>query len=639
MDKKAYIALYHMANNIDYCIFKNEDIIPFSFILGKKNIPSVYSGGLHQILEIKHKLRIKDEFLPIMFFSNASFFLKYKINDEFLFFGLTGTIEYPEIQNICTNIFLNSKILFMPQYKKKRFMELPLKLSDFEKHFDDICEDIINNFHKGRKILVICSCLLEAKEIKKKLELFGIGIENIKIKYPNIFKDQIILNDNKELYNKKVKIILSIKLEEIETDIKSSKEEEKNEGLHIIITSIDKNYFTTTNKIFDRFSRKGKKGTGQIILSKENDFCSYSELMNKIKTEEKIRVDHIKNHLRIVLFEDKLFNDFIEIIKNKKIDRNTYLFNDVMERWAFFLKDKIINFKIYEFNENKIEKEFDKFKTKIISIINKAQDYEKYNNPFLKIADGLKKYNEYQKGLNDYLDDNLENKIFFFTIPYLKAIILIKNQQHYNYGFFNKVLVYLNEARFSVHALIDRNIAPTLNILSQWEELNKNLKNELHKNKFYENEQNENDKKYITQKNIYIQYNNIKNILIKICDKLKVNIDFIEYYKAFYENNDKYCIIIMKEDLIEGLNLNKSYENELNFFNDACFFNVFSFKIAMKKNTNHSFSNIKSLDQSKVFNLNQIIEKGYLISVFSYKFIPHKNEEKKNNYEILIEFT
>ena len=232
--KNAYIALYHMVNNRDYCIFKNEDIVPFSFISGKKSIPSVYSGGLYQILEIKHKLRIKDEFLPIMFFSNASFFLKYKINDEFLFFGLTGTIEYPEMLNISLNIFFNSKILFMPQYKKKRFMELPLKLSDFGKYLDDICEDIINNFHKGRKILVICCCLKEAEKIKNKLEIFGIGIENIKIKYSNHFKDSIILqtiNDNKELYNKKVKIILSINLDEIKADIKSSKEEEKNGGL------------------------------------------------------------------------------------------------------------------------------------------------------------------------------------------------------------------------------------------------------------------------------------------------------------------------------------------------------------------------------------------------------------------------
>ena len=38
---------------------------------------------------------------------------------------------------------------------KKRFVELPTLLVNFNDHFKILCKDIIINFYKGRKILVI----------------------------------------------------------------------------------------------------------------------------------------------------------------------------------------------------------------------------------------------------------------------------------------------------------------------------------------------------------------------------------------------------------------------------------------------------------------------------------------------------
>ena len=73
----------------------NKEIAPVDRTnTGEIELSTVYDQGLHQMLEIKHKLRIKDETLVHIFLSHITFFNEYKKRDknEFLFFGLTGTI-------------------------------------------------------------------------------------------------------------------------------------------------------------------------------------------------------------------------------------------------------------------------------------------------------------------------------------------------------------------------------------------------------------------------------------------------------------------------------------------------------------------------------------------------------------------
>ena len=179
---------------------------------GEIQLSTVYGNGLHQMLEIKHLLRLRNETLVHTFLSHITFFQKYKKENQFLFFGLTGTIGEPETQKIYQNIF-NSKISFIPQYRQKRFVELPPKICKIENHINEICKDIIINYHKGRKILVICRSINEAKYIEEELKNFKTEIllnEIIINKDKNIddYKNQIVLytrNDNEEKYNIKEK--------------------------------------------------------------------------------------------------------------------------------------------------------------------------------------------------------------------------------------------------------------------------------------------------------------------------------------------------------------------------------------------------------------------------------------------------
>ena len=205
----AYDAKNLMELNRDYVEVINKkgnlDIAPVDRNnTGEVELQTVYGEGLHQMLEIKHKLRVKDETLVHTFLSYISFFEKYKKNEEFLFFGLTGTIGNKETQKIFKEHF-KSNLLFIPQYKKKRFVELPPLLVKIEEHLNAICKDILINFYKGRKILVICGSIKEAKIIEEKLKKKNFKLDELNIP-PDIirqkdYSDYIILYTRSDTEN------------------------------------------------------------------------------------------------------------------------------------------------------------------------------------------------------------------------------------------------------------------------------------------------------------------------------------------------------------------------------------------------------------------------------------------------------
>ena len=587
----AFRAKNYMNKFIDYVVTekRGRDIAPVDREnTGETELSTVYSDGLHQMLEIKEKLRIKDETLTATFLSHITFFQNYKKNNEFLFFGLTGTIGDNETQKIYKREHFNSKALFIPQYKKKRFIELPPILTDILEHHNKICEDIIINYSYGRKILVICESIKEAQILHQKLLNFDIS--QLKEKIPFIkedFKNFILLytrSDTAESDNyksKKGRIILSTNIGGRGTDIKTNEEQEKNGGMHVILTSMPSNY-RVLKQAFGRTSREGKKGTGQIIIKKE-EHESYSEVVKEMNKNENERIENIQKNLKTILFKDKLFIDFCSVIKH--IDKDSCLFEDIKERWALFLKTNISKYSVDDFDENEIEKNFKDFKENVEKTVNNDKDYEKYENPFIKIEAGLKKYKKFEKGLNNYLNIKMDNKRFIFVIPYIKAIILIKNQDKYDNKFFDKLKEYLKETQKDIELLIDKSIDPIINSFSQWNELFRDLKLEI----IEDMDENENEEDLNNFENIafqkedmYKQYYNIKNILEKINRKIDGNLDFIERYIQNYGDSSKYYICPIKKDLVEGLYLSSSEEREIGFFDDASFYFVFDFEAKIK---------------------------------------------------------
>ena len=81
------------------------------------------------------------------------------------------------------------------------------------------------------------------------------------------------------LKESKSRIILSTNLGGRGTDIKTSKEEEKYGGLHVILTKLSSNT-RTQKQAFGRTSREGKKGSGQYIIMRKKNLNTYGQLIN-----------------------------------------------------------------------------------------------------------------------------------------------------------------------------------------------------------------------------------------------------------------------------------------------------------------------------------------------------------------------
>ena len=556
---------------------------------GEIELSTVYDRGLHQMLEIKHKFRVKDETLVHTFLSHITFFQKYKKNNEFLFFGLTGTIGDEETQNIYGNQYYDSKILFIPQYKKKRFVELPAILVNYNEHFRIICKDIIINFYKGRKILVICNSIKEAKiienELKKLINIESFGINNNLIEQED-FRESIILytrsdTEKTNIKEKKKRIILSTNLGGRGTDIQTSIEEEAVGGLHVILTYMPDNY-RVLKQAFGRTSREGKKGTAQIIL-KNIGYNSYSDFKAEMVANEKDHIDYIQKNLDILLFKDKLFEEFIDIIKD--IDFNGYLIEDINERWAHFLKVNVTSFD-EDINKNVVQKKFEEFKTQIKNILKEDKIYKQFENPFYQMQEGLRRYSKYEKELLDYYTFDSKVNKFYFAQTYIIAIIKIVNMNSFNKSFYEDIIANFDEAIKRTKLVIEENINPVLNSFDQWENNLNNFESALKTDeniRFIENmEKPFLDKSFVIS-DLCKQYSNIKIICEKIIERIEENKKFMENFKKEYEKDNKIGIEVTEEDLEEGLNLTKEEMKEMPFFSDATFKFVFKLSIRQKK--------------------------------------------------------
>jgi superfamily II DNA/RNA helicase len=197
-----------------------------------------------------------------------------------------------------------------------------------------------------------------------------------------------VRNDIDDLEEKlkttKKRIIISTNLGGRGTDIKTSIEEEKNGGLHVIITKLSSNS-RTQKQAFGRTSRQGNKGSGQYIITKKKELKTYEQLINERARKEKEMIDNI--NLDVLLLKDELFEEYVHCLRkypelNQRKGNNTK--DEIDERWSFFLK-KNFNDKV---EHEEIRKNFKRFKTEINKIM-RLPRYERFNNDFLRITDAF----------------------------------------------------------------------------------------------------------------------------------------------------------------------------------------------------------------------------------------------------------
>ena len=103
--------------------------------------------------------------------------------------------------------------------------------------------------------------------------------------------------------------------------------------------------------------------------------------------------------MEILLCKDKLFKDFIKVLKN--FDFKGYVIDEIKYKWANFLKINVISSN-NKLDKNKIGNEFLKFKAKIEELLKGNIINEKFENKFYQMEEGLYRNRCYEEGLIDY---------------------------------------------------------------------------------------------------------------------------------------------------------------------------------------------------------------------------------------------
>jgi len=372
-----------MRENIDYVIANDEDgdqiIAPVDYDstgIIQKN--TSWSNGLHQFLQVKHRLRITPETLTTSFISNMSYFKLYGNDIN----GMSGTLGSEGEKNLLQEIYgLDSAII--PTFKPKVFDRWEdIISSGNEDHIARITASSIEQANKGRAVLVICETIASGKDIAESIK---------RQNHQGRVKQYLHGDENEggsELKCKGGDIIVATNLAGRGTDIETTPEIETKGGLHVIIGFIPNN-LRVEEQAFGRTSRKGNNGSGQMIINELDVINKFQKYGIDIKSQseslkanpklyrsyrdeiEQIRLERSKNgKAKSLEFEDSLFHRFnAEIYQPlKKRENNAQKLLQLEDLWGFWLVGQQLNPEKISCEQTraKIEENFGKLKQDLL---------------------------------------------------------------------------------------------------------------------------------------------------------------------------------------------------------------------------------------------------------------------------------
>jgi hypothetical protein len=368
---KSLINADMMKENKHYVISKDDQwqevIAPVDYSgSGVVQSKTNWSNGLHQFLQVKHKLKLTSESLSTSFISNMNYFRRYGSD----IYGMTGTIGSVDSQKLLQEVY-NVDIALIPTFKTKQFIEQKGIVTDGkEEHLAALIKNSTTEAEKnGRTVLLLCETIADCQDVFTALQKSNYSKDKIKLYTRN---DQ---SSEGESITKSGAgdIIIATNLAGRGTDIKLTDKVQKNGGMHVILSFLPSN-LRVEEQAYGRTSRSGNPGTGKLIIDgtsatkslgleykKEATIEQYKQSRDII---EKGRLYEIQDEkLEKIDFNDNLFTKFNnEIYQPLKLrDNNQFKLEQLEELWGLWLH-KELGDDDAKFNKSKIENSFGIFK-------------------------------------------------------------------------------------------------------------------------------------------------------------------------------------------------------------------------------------------------------------------------------------
>jgi hypothetical protein len=242
-----------------------------------------WQGGLHQLLEAKHKLEIRVESQIIGSISHIEYFNKYPILS-----GVTGTLGSMTSREELEQLYKVSTY-DSPPYKPSLKIQIPHVIEKDQKaHMIAIKKTVQEMNRLGRPVLVLCEDIDESKHFMTHLskEIKSVQVYN---GVQALSADSILgLSGNPGV------VTIATNCAGRGSDITTTPLAEEKGGLHVVVTFPAIN-LRVEKQAFGRTGRQGKKGTYHYIL--REDQLSHEEKKGK-SVEEKISLMHINRNER-----------------------------------------------------------------------------------------------------------------------------------------------------------------------------------------------------------------------------------------------------------------------------------------------------------------------------------------------------
>lgn len=266
-----------MRKDVDYIVKKDEIVLVDQFT-GRIMEGRTFSDGLHQAIEAKEGVTVKDENQTQASITVQNYFRIYKILS-----GMTGSAT-PSKKEFFETYSL--RVVSVPTNKPNaRIDEEPLVYKDYESKVAKIVDEVAKYNKIGRPVLIGTTSIEQSEKLSVYLKKAGIKHQILNAKTEedeaNIIsqagqKNQVMLSTN--MAGRGTDIILDPAVRELG-------------GLHIIGTELHESE-RIDMQLRGRAGRQGDPGSTQFIISIEDDiFNSYDKdemdkWKKKIKTDE-----------------------------------------------------------------------------------------------------------------------------------------------------------------------------------------------------------------------------------------------------------------------------------------------------------------------------------------------------------------
>jgi len=248
---------YHLfKRDVDYML-KNGEIIIVDEFTGRLMPGRRYSEGLHQAIEAKERVKVRDENQTLATITIQNYFRMYEKLAGMTGTALTEAAEFRHIYELETVVIPTNEPMI-----RKDLPDLIYKTEQIK--FDNAVEDIVSKYNRGQPVLVGTISIEKSERLSSMLKRRGIPHEVLNAKYHEK-EAQIIAKAGQ-----KNSVTIATNMAGRGTDIVLGEGVVELGGLHVFGTERHESR-RIDNQLRGRSGRQGDIGSSQFYLSTEDD--------------------------------------------------------------------------------------------------------------------------------------------------------------------------------------------------------------------------------------------------------------------------------------------------------------------------------------------------------------------------------